>query len=75
MRKSTAIKLLGGSTTSAAKEIGISYQAVVKWPEQLPARIADRVLAVLARKHLPAHVKRQLEEEGDTALAPASNGA
>lgn len=60
MRKDKAIELLGG-TASAAKEIGITYQAVDKWPDQLPARIADRVLAVLARKHVPAKVLRELE--------------
>jgi hypothetical protein len=32
----------------------VSYQAVGKWPDELPPRISDRVLAALARKHLPA---------------------
>ena len=50
MLKTEAIELLGGSVPSAAAEIGISYQAVVKWPDVLPSRIADRVLAALARK-------------------------
>lgn len=67
MRKAKAIELLGGSTASAAREIGVTYQAVDKWPEELPPRIADRVLAVLARKHLPADVLAQLNE-------PAPNG-
>jgi hypothetical protein len=53
MHKSKAIELLGGTTAAAAKAIGVSYQAVDKWPDDLPDRIADRVLAVLARKHLP----------------------
>lgn len=53
MHKSKAIELLGGTVVLAAKAIGISYQAVDKWPDQLPARIADRVLAAVARKHLP----------------------
>ena len=56
MQKSKAIELLGGTVAAAAKEIGVSYQAIDKWPETLPARIEDRVLAVLARKHLPAGV-------------------
>ena len=52
MQKLKAIELLGGTTTAAAEAIGISYQAVDKWPDVLPDRISDRVLAVLARKHL-----------------------
>jgi hypothetical protein len=52
VRKTRAFDLLGGPAATAAA-IGISYQAVMKWPDELPARIADRVLAVLARKHLP----------------------
>lgn len=54
MHKAKAIELLGGSTASAAKAIGVTYQAVDKWPEELPPRIADRVLAAVARQHLPA---------------------
>lgn len=53
MLKTKAIELLGGTTTTAADAIGITYQAVDKWPDELPDRIADRVLAALARKHLP----------------------
>ena len=53
MNKSTAIQLLGGTVVSAAKEVGVSPSAVSQWPDQLPERVADRVLAALARKHLP----------------------
>jgi len=60
MLKVQAIELLGGSITAAAKRIGISYQAVDKWPDELPPRIADRVLAALAREHLPAKLLRKL---------------
>lgn len=56
MLKTKAIALLGGTIAAAAEQIGISYQAVDKWPDELPDRIADRVLAVLARKHLPPEV-------------------
>lgn len=52
MRKEKAIELLGGTIASASREIGISYQAVDKWPDELPPRIADRVLAAVARKRL-----------------------
>lgn len=53
MRKDKAIELLGGSVAAVAKAIGISYQAVEKWPDELPDRIADRVVAAVARRHLP----------------------
>lgn len=52
MRKDRAIALLGGNVAMAAQAIGISYQAVEKWPDPLPNRIADRVIAAVARKHL-----------------------
>jgi hypothetical protein len=53
MHKSKAIELLGGTIAAAAEAVGCSYQAVNQWPDELPARIADRVLAAQARKHLP----------------------
>lgn len=63
MHKQLAIKLLGGTTTSAADAVGVSASAVSQWPEELPSRIADRVLAALARKHLPPEL---LGEPGKT---------
>ncbi len=51
MEKAQAIQMLGGTIESSAKAIGISYQAVSKWPDVLPPRIADRVIAAYARKH------------------------
>ena len=53
MNKAQAIDLLGGTVAAAAEAIGVTYQAVYKWPDVLPAAIEDRVLAALARKHLP----------------------
>jgi hypothetical protein len=52
MLKAKAIEMLGGTVAAAADAIGVTYQAVDKWPDPLPARIEDRVLAVLARRHL-----------------------
>ena len=69
MNKQQAISLLGGSKAKAAKAVGISYQAVNDWPEELPQRIEDRVLAVLARQHLPPEM---LQAAGAT---PASDAA
>lgn len=56
MNKARAIDLLGGTVTAAAQAIGVTPSAVTQWPEELPDRIADRVLAALARKHLPPEV-------------------
>lgn len=52
MRKIQAIELLGGTTAAAANAVGITPQAISQWPDELPPRITDRVLAALARKHL-----------------------
>lgn len=52
MTKQQAIDLLGGSIVSAADELGVTRQAVEKWPDVLPLRIADRVRGAWARKHV-----------------------
>lgn len=51
MLKITAINLLGGTIPAAAEAIGVTYQAVDKWPDELPQRIVDRVFAAVVRKH------------------------
>ena len=53
MKKTDAINLLGGSRSSAAKALGVSYQAINKWPEYLSDRIEARVVAAIAKKRLP----------------------
>lgn len=53
MDKTEAIRLLGGTRRKAADAIGISVQAVRQWPDPLPAAIADRVQAAIARRVLP----------------------
>ncbi|UMT84138.1 hypothetical protein FRC75_12615 [Paracidovorax citrulli] len=45
MQRQVAIDLLGGTTAAAAEVLGVSYQAVSKWPDPLPGRIRDRVVA------------------------------
>lgn len=62
MKKERAIELLGGSTQSAADAIGITFQAVDKWPDELPPRIEDRVIAAIARKRLPELVGCDLRQ-------------
>lgn len=69
MRKTKAIEVLGG-IPAAAEAIGISYWAVAKWPDELPKRISDRVLAVLARRHLSPELLAELGvTEGAIAAA------
>lgn len=46
--KQEAISLLGGSVAEAARTLGVTYQAVKKWPDPLPPAVADRVVAHLA---------------------------
>ena len=53
MEKTRAIELLGGSVGSAAKAIGINSQAISQWPDTLPPRLVDRVIAALAREGKP----------------------
>ena len=60
MDKAKAIEMLGGTVTAAAEAIGISSSAVTQWPEELPDRIADRVIA---RMHLPPEVLGEAKSE------------
>ena len=62
MFKDEAIGLLGGTAVSAAELMGVTYQAVNKWPPVLPQRIADRVLGVCVR-HGIAVPRRHLSVE------------
>jgi hypothetical protein len=63
MDKQHALKLLGGSVTSAAVACGVTTSAVSQWPDELPRNIEDRVLAALARKHLPPELIGEKEAE------------
>jgi hypothetical protein len=57
MFKDEAIDLLGGSAVRAAELMGVTYQAVNKWPPVLPQRIADRVLGVCVRHGIAVPVQ------------------
>lgn len=75
MLKSQAIELLGGTTASAAVAIGISYQAVDKWPAVLPARIEDRVLAACVRNQIPVPAElTNLTDPGGVQAGEVSHG-
>jgi hypothetical protein len=51
MLKTQAMSMLGGTLTSTAKAIGITKQAVCKWPEILTPVLEDRVIAALVRQN------------------------
>lgn len=67
MDKKTAIDLLGGSVTAAAKALDVEYQAVRQWPDPLTKRIADRVLGHLARTKLTPKALEKLTQHGKEA--------
>lgn len=52
IQKTDAIAVLGGSKRDAASALGVSYQAIDKWPETLSNKVADRVLAAWARRNV-----------------------
>lgn len=46
--KAKALSLFD-NPSDLARAIGIRPQAIYKWPDRLPARISDRVIAALVR--------------------------
>jgi hypothetical protein len=69
MKRVQAIQLLGGTPLDAALSLGVSVQAVNKWPEVLPSRISDRVLGAYMRKAMPVVVSSLLLESARVAHA------
>jgi len=63
MRKQDAIQLLGGTTKDAAAVLGVTFQAVSKWPDQLPDRIADRVRGAAVRAKESSTKRRQARKQ------------
>jgi transposase-like protein len=63
MLKAEALLLLGGTVTSAAREIGITSQAVGQWPDQLSPPIRDRVQAALWRRYQREQVEARQSAE------------
>ena len=62
MLKSEAIRALGGTVAAAAREIGITPQAVGQWPDELPPAIRDRVQAALWRRERGADAAATFSE-------------
>lgn len=68
MRKTDGIEVLGGSARSAADAIGVSPQAVGDWPDLLPPRIADRVIAAWVRINIPEVLPLVLQSGRETSV-------
>jgi hypothetical protein len=68
MDKRTALHMMGGTLADAARELGITSSAISQWPDEgpLPESAENRVLAWLARKHLPL---TQMAEEATRKAA------
>jgi hypothetical protein len=60
MKKQTARELIGPDDSTMARRCGISRQAVNQWPDELPRKTADAVLAARLRLEWSeaAHVRR-----------------
>lgn len=69
MKKADALALLGGTVTAAARAIGIKPAAVSLWPDELPARIADRVQAALYRQSNPKPTKPRKPAKAEHATS------
>lgn len=65
MEKTKAIELLGGSVAKAAEAIGINSQAISQWPDTLPPRLADRVIAACVRSGIsvPREFTRKAQQQ------------
>jgi len=73
MDKTSAMKVLGGTAASAASAIGITPQAFGQWPDVLPRRLEDRVIAAIARKRLPPETFRPAPDLSAAARQPGEN--
>jgi DNA-binding transcriptional regulator YdaS (Cro superfamily) len=65
MNKSKAIKTFG-TASDLARVLGCTPSAIFQWPEVLPLRIADRVLAACVRKGIdPSPLLEAESAEGE----------
>lgn len=64
MNKAEAIRLLGGTVSTAAQAIRVSSAAISQWPDEgeLPPRITDRVQAALWRMEREKAARSQPRE-------------
>lgn len=59
MKKQEAIDLLGGTVADVARAVGTTHSAICQWPDVLPRRLVDRVIAALVRlgKDIPDELR------------------
>jgi len=50
MKKQTAIRALGGFDAAVARVLGISRQAVFKWPDPLPKSVETKVRKAIEQR-------------------------
>ena len=75
MNKSEAIELLGGTVTEAAKAIQIKSSAISQWPDVLPPRLQDRVIAACVRCRIAIPAKfTKLAQAHRTPTKEAAHG-
>lgn len=64
MDKQTAINMLGGTPSKAAKAMGYkSIQAIYVWPDTLKQEVADRVVGAALRLKLKTSKPRKPKQE------------
>lgn len=68
-KKQAAIDLFGG-VTNTAKAVGVGSAAISNWPDILPPRILDRVIAACVREgiEVPAHFLKKSDDAVGKAL-------
>lgn len=76
MRKEAALNLFNGSVADAARALGVSYQAIDKWPDPLPRRIMDRVVAacVYSGIAIPADLLTEVRQAACAAAQEVAHG-
>lgn len=57
MRKADVINFFDDSRSVLAEAVGITPQGVSDWPDELPPRIQDRVIAAAVRTGRPIHTR------------------
>jgi hypothetical protein len=57
MTKREAFELLGGSLSTVAHAVGVTKQAIHRWPDPLTPRLVDRVIAAVWRMEHAARLE------------------
>jgi len=75
MKKAEAVRVLGGTVSRAARELRVTPSAVSQWPDDgdIPEHAENRVLAWLARRHLP--IQEMLAAKSDAGGTPLGEEA